>query len=131
MRVWGVADDRLIELRVEPAAGAGAGLCIEGLPEGRARTARDRVHAALVNSGLLGKVPSVTVRVRPAIPVGDTTDLDLPIAFALLGRMGRVPHGVGWIYAIGRLGLDGGLHADGLTGQATLNTALEVLVTPP
>ncbi|MEO8424648.1 MAG: magnesium chelatase domain-containing protein [Actinomycetota bacterium] len=110
VRVWGTVDDRLIELRAEPG-GAGSGIHIEGLPHGRARTTGDRVRAAIVNSGLLPREPAGVIRLDPPIAVGATSDLDLPIALAALAQLGVIRQ-VGWIFAGGRLGLDGRIHID-------------------
>lgn len=126
VRVWGVAEDRLIELLAERAPD-GAGMRIEGLPGDRVRTAADRVRAALVNSGLLREVPSVTLRVRPPLRAGATSDLDLPLALAVLAHAGLVASGLRWILATGRLGLDGTIHADDLTGPTTIVSVVTVL----
>lgn len=119
VRVWGVVEDRLIELRVEPATSA-VGIRIEGLPEGRARTTAERVRAALVNSGLVREAPPVSIRLQPGVPAGSTTDLDLALALAVLAGPGMLGTGLRWVLATGRLGLDGTVHAAGLTDRTTL-----------
>ncbi len=119
VRVWGVVGDRLIELRAEPAT-SGAGIRVEGLPEERTRTTADRVRAALVNSGLVRDVPPVAIRLEPPVRAGTTSDLDLALALAVLAGVGVIGSGLGWILATGRLGLDGTVHARGLTARTTL-----------
>jgi hypothetical protein len=56
VRVWGEVEDRLVELRFEPAP-PGTGLRVEGLAPGRGRTTADRVRAALINAGVLDEAP--------------------------------------------------------------------------
>jgi magnesium chelatase family protein len=109
VRVWGVVEDRLVEVRAEPGA-SGTGIRIEGLPADRVRTTADRVRAALVNTRLVGGTPAVTIRLEPAIPGGPTSELDLAIALALLASAGLLGSGLRWILASGRLGLNGSVH---------------------
>ncbi len=106
VRVWGVVEDRLIELRCE-SAGPDLGFGIVGLPQLRTRSTTDRVRAALVNSGLVREAPAVIVRLEPAVQAGTTSVLDLPIAVAALVHAGAIRDDLGWILASGRLGLDG------------------------
>lgn len=120
VRVWGVAEDRLIELRLEPAEDGGAGMRIEGLPDARAQTTADRVRAALLNSGLVGEAPTVAIRLDPVVTSGTTSDLDLPIALAALVWVSVIGTGLGWILAAGRLGLNGAVHAAGPEPPPTL-----------
>jgi len=119
VRVWGLVDDRLIDLRVEPLAGE-AGMRILGLSDKRARTTADRVRAAMVNSGLMQEAPGLTIRLEPSVPAGTTSDLDLAIALAALARVGQLGAGLRWILAIGRLGLDGTVHSRGLSERTSL-----------
>ncbi len=118
VRVWGVVEDRLIELRVEPLVSEG-GLQITGLPERITRTTADRVRAALLNSGLLPESPPVAIHLEPTVQPGATSDLDLALALAVLIQAGMIGAGLRWVLAIGRLGLDGAVHA-GLPERATL-----------
>lgn len=119
VRVWGVVDDRLIEVRSEALEGS-AEIRIEGLPEGRTRTTRDRVRAALVNSSLVPEVPPLSVRLEPAVRGPTTSDLDLPIALAVLVHVGVVHADVRWVLATGRLGLDGAVQRAELPERPTL-----------
>ena len=125
VRVWGVVGDRLIEVCVEPSAGAG--IQIEGLPESRTRTARDRVRATLFNSALVREDPYVVIRLEPAVRAGATSALDLALALGVLGGVGVIAPGVRWILATGRLGLDGMVHADGLAEWLSLSDVVESL----
>ena len=123
VRVWGVIEDRLIELRFEPVTGE-SGLRIVGLPGDRAGTTADRVRAALLNSGLVGEVPPAVIRLEPAVRAGTTSDLDLAIALAVLAGVGRIGEDVRWVLATGRLGLDGTVLARGVGGRLTLAEVL-------
>jgi magnesium chelatase family protein len=119
VRVWGLVDDRLIEMRVEPLGGE-AGMRILGLWDKRARTTADRVRAALVNSGLTQEAPRLTIRLEPPVLAGTTGDLDLAIALAALTGAGVLEAGLRWVLASGRLGLDGTVHARELAERTSL-----------
>jgi predicted ATPase with chaperone activity len=110
VRVWGVVEDLLIEVRGGPAL-PGTGITIEGLPPGRDRTTADRVLAALLNVELLVEAPSLALQVTPPVHAASTSELDLPLALAALARAGGLPAGLRWVFASGRLGLDGRVHA--------------------
>jgi hypothetical protein len=130
VRVWSGVEDRLIEVVAEP--GAEPGLRIEGLPDGRGRTAADRVRAAMVNSGLLEEAPGVVLRVEPSVQAGPRGDLDVALALAALAHVGVFRAGLGWIHASGRLRLDGVVHRAGLPGPLTLADVVSTLChTPP
>lgn len=126
VRVWGVVEDRLIEVRVEPAE-SGAGLRVEGVPEDRARTTADRIRAALINSELVREVPAAVVTLEPNLRAGCTSELDVSIALALLASVGRLCAHLRWVLATGRLGLDGAVESRDLpepTSIVTIVTAL-------
>ncbi len=110
VRVWSSVDDRLVEVVVEPSDH----LRVEGLPERRARTTVDRVRSAVVTSGLVEEVPACALSLVPALRSGPTCDLDLALALAVLVRAEVVPERLGWVFATGRLGLDGRVFAEGL-----------------
>jgi Subunit ChlI of Mg-chelatase len=129
VRVWGVAGERLVEVRVAPASG-GAGLVVTGLGETRVRTTSDRVRAALVNSGLVAEAPDATVHVDGAGSVGEPSILDLPIALAALTLTGRVGCGLRWIAANGRLGLDGTVFGPEPGGRHSLRDVVLECQTP-
>lgn len=129
VRVWGALEDRLIEVLVEPASG-GPGIQIVGLPENRRHTTADRVRAALVNSELVGEAPSVAIRLEPPVR-RRTSDLDLAIALAALIQAGHVQARLRWILAVGRLGLDGTVHAPGLVDRPSLADIVGALCRTP
>lgn len=89
-----------------------------GLPQwtlvGMAATAvkesRDRVQAAIVNSGFTVPPRRVTVNLQPGDLPKTGTAFDLPIALALLAASGQLdPDLLANVYAVGELGLDGQL----------------------
>lgn len=125
VRVWGAVGDRLIEVRTELIPEGGP-FRLEGLPAARLRTTADRVRAALVNTGLLRELPPAAVHLHPSVKGDGTSELDLPIALALLARTGAVA-GVRWILAGGRLGLDGRVHAVDLEMPASIVTVVTEL----
>ena len=81
-----------------------------GLPEAEVREARDRVRAALQQSGFEFPVSRVTLNLAPADLPKESGRFDLPIALAILAASGQIPAKVleGYEFA-GELGLDGQL----------------------
>jgi magnesium chelatase family protein len=85
---------------------------IVGLPAGSVRESRERVGAALANSGL--KIPPrrITTNLAPADVRKDGTAFDLPIALGILAATGQVPpQRVRELVVVGELGLDGSVRA--------------------
>jgi magnesium chelatase family protein len=81
---------------------------IVGLPAGEVKESRERVSAALTNSGF----PLPSRRITVSLSPGDTrkagTGFDLPIAVGLLVALGVVsPESVDGLAFLGELGLDG------------------------
>jgi magnesium chelatase family protein len=81
-----------------------------GLPAGEVKESRERVTAALSNSGFPVPPRRVTVSLSP----GDTrkagTGFDLPIAIGLLVALGEIPiAAVNELVFLGELGLDGAI----------------------
>jgi magnesium chelatase family protein len=85
---------------------------IVGLAAGAVKESRERVAAALANSGLVLPPRRVTVNLAPADMRKEGTAFDLPIALALLVATGQLPPDVlEDVVAVGELGLDGCLRA--------------------
>ena len=83
---------------------------IVGLASGAVKEARERVLAAVANSGF--EVPSrrVTVNLSPADVRKDGTAFDLPIALGLLVATGQLPAAAtDGLLVAGELGLNGGI----------------------
>ncbi|HEX8100821.1 MAG TPA: magnesium chelatase domain-containing protein [Actinomycetota bacterium] len=130
VRIWGVMDDRLIEVVVASTAD-GDGLVIEGLPEERRRTTRDRVAAALINSRLVKEVLGFRACLKPHVTGSPTSDLDLPLALAILLRVGTFGGGLRSVLATGRLGLDGTVFSRDFDRPTTLRDVVDHLCHTP
>jgi magnesium chelatase family protein len=97
----------VVEVEADLAAGL-PGLTLTGLPDAALSEARDRVRAALVNSGESWPNRRITVNLLPAALPKHGSVFDLAIAATVLAGAGELPlaplHGV---VLIGELGLDG------------------------
>ncbi len=83
---------------------------IVGLPAGAVKESRERVSAALLNSGFAVPPRRVTVNLAPGDQRKDGTAFDLPIALGYLAATDQLdPEALASIVAIGELGLDGTL----------------------
>jgi magnesium chelatase family protein len=80
-----------------------------GLPDGAVRESRERIMAALVNSGFEPPLRRITVNLAPAGEPKTGTGFDLPIALAILTAAGALVPAAGRrpVAALGELGLDG------------------------
>lgn len=79
----------LITVEVDIANGL-PGLEIVGLPDTAVRESRERVRAAIKNSGYDFPVRRITVNLAPADIKKDSSGLDLPIAIGILAASGQV-----------------------------------------
>ena len=81
-----------------------------GLPDGAVRESKERVRAALTNSGFFMPVNRITVNLAPADVRKEGAAFDLPMALGILAAAGAVNAeellGLG---VVGELALDGGL----------------------
>ena len=110
----------LVRVQAFPDA-TGGGISIEGLPAQAAGHTRDRLVAAIVNSGLPRPTRPVRLRVFPQpLPVGDS-GLDAAFALALLAADGQLPADPqAHLAVVGELGLNGTLRTvRGLPERAT------------
>lgn len=81
---------------------------IVGLAASAVRESRERVSAALVNSGFTLPPRRITINLAPADVRKDGTAYDLPIALGVLAGTGQLaPAALGHLVAMGELGLDG------------------------
>jgi magnesium chelatase family protein len=96
---------------VEVEADLSAGLpvvLITGLPDTALHEARDRVRAAVVNSGETWPNRRMTVNLLPAALPKHGSAFDLAIATAMLASAGELPIGpLEGVVLLGELGLDG------------------------
>jgi len=98
-------------VRVEVNLGSGLpSFAVVGLAEGAVREGRERVWAALQNSGFSIPPRKITVNLAPADIRKEGSAFDLPLALGLLAGAGRVPsHPFKGTAFVGELGLDGAL----------------------
>jgi len=83
---------------------------VVGMPDAACRESRDRVRAALGNSGLRWPQRRVTVNLAPSNVRKQGAGLDLPIAIAVLIADGQLPaEAVANLGMAGELGLDGSI----------------------
>ncbi|MDG4767204.1 YifB family Mg chelatase-like AAA ATPase [Solwaraspora sp. WMMD406] len=96
-----------VEVEADLAAGLPA-VIISGLPDTTLHEARDRVRAAIVNSGQHWPNRRITLNLLPATLPKIGSGFDLAIATALLGGAGELPlAAVDGVALLGELGLDG------------------------
>lgn len=83
-----------------------------GLPDNAVRESRERVSAAIKNSGFLFPPKKITVNLAPAAIKKEGAAFDLPVAIGLLTATGQVaPTSKKNIVLLGELALDGKLRA--------------------
>lgn len=98
-----------IIIRVEADIRRGIpGIDISGLADGAVREARERVRAAIRNSGFTFPQDRILVNLAPAGLKKDGPELDLPIAFAILAAAGLIPPPEG-LMVLGELELSGAI----------------------
>jgi len=86
------------------------GLLMVGLPDAAVQESRERVRAALRNSGLQMPLTRVIVNLAPADLRKEGPAFDLPIALAVLAASGQLdPRSLNGVWCAGELGLDGAL----------------------
>jgi magnesium chelatase family protein len=100
-----------VEVSVEVDIAPGLpGLQLVGLPDAAVQEARERVRAAIRNSGLKVPLTRVVVSLAPADLRKAGPSFDLPIALGLLVASGQlVPEQLQGIWSAAELGLDGRL----------------------
>jgi magnesium chelatase family protein len=79
-----------------------------GLPDAAVRESRDRVRAAIKNTGYLIPPTHITINLAPADLKKEGSGFDLPIAVGILGAYGALRVGdLSRFLLVGELGLDG------------------------
>jgi len=102
-------DAYLIDVEVDIASGLPV-FSIVGLPDTAVKESRDRVVAAIKNSGFDFPVKKITVNLAPADIKKEGGLFDLPIALGILAASGNIEKNkINNICAIGELSLDGKL----------------------
>jgi magnesium chelatase family protein len=102
---------RLIEVEADLSSGL-PGLTFTGLPDVAVTEARERIRAAVVNSGFGWPAQRITVALLPADVRKNGSVFDLALALAVLAAAGDIPpRAINDVVWIGELGLDGRLRA--------------------
>ncbi len=113
-------DALIVEVEVDIAKGLPAFVTV-GLPETAVKESRERVKAAIKNSGYAFPDNRITVNLAPAHIKKVGTGFDLPIAVGILAAMGRLPqNATDTCLFLGELSLDGRIKAV----QGSLSMAL-------
>jgi magnesium chelatase family protein len=108
--IVGVAG-RIVDVEVDHSQGL-PGFCLVGLPDAAVSESRDRVRAAVLNSGLPWPTQRVTVNLSPADLQKRGSGFDLALACALLLVQRRIPEqSLAGAVVLGELGLDGSVRA--------------------
>ena len=99
----------VVEVEADIANGL-VGMILVGLPDTALREARDRIRAAMVNSGEEWPQRKITVGLSPASLPKRGSWFDLAIAVGVLAAAGKVPRAaLDGVMFFGELGLDGRL----------------------
>ncbi|MDI3339319.1 MAG: YifB family Mg chelatase-like AAA ATPase [Sphaerobacter sp.] len=107
-------DGVLVEVEVDTGHGK-PGLTIVGLPDAAVQESRERVRAAIRNSGSRFPLGRITVNLAPADIRKEGPAYDLPIALGILVASGQVDADLRDTLVIGELSLDGSLrHTTGV-----------------
>ncbi|NLU31928.1 MAG: YifB family Mg chelatase-like AAA ATPase [Clostridiaceae bacterium] len=100
-------EGHLIEVEIDISNGI-PGFDVVGLAETSVKEARERVKAAIKNSGFRFPGQRITLNLAPADIRKDGTDYDLPIAIGILVAAGVIPEeSVKGYFISGELALDG------------------------
>ena len=101
-------EGHLVEVEADIAPGLPATI-LTGLPDTVLREARDRVRAAIVNSGESWPSAKITVGLYPAVLPKRSSAYDLAIAIAIMAANGDLPTPPEGTMFLAELGLDGRL----------------------
>jgi magnesium chelatase family protein len=117
-------DGALVQVEVDLATGLPA-FTIVGLPDAAVNEAKERVRAAIRNSGLAFPLKRITVNLAPADIRKEGPSYDLPMAVGVLRAGEQIvfddhPEGSRCLF-LGELGLDGALrHTNGILPMVAL-----------
>ena len=103
-------DGQLVEVEVDISPGMPR-FNIVGLPDSSVQESRERVRAAIRNSGAEFPMRRITVSLAPADIKKTGPAYDLPIAVGILVCSGQVPDAVNKSLFVGELSLDGKLRS--------------------
>jgi len=110
----------IVEVEVDISPGLPA-FNIVGLPDTAVQEAKERVRAAIKNSGLIFPTKRITVNLAPADMKKEGPSYDLPIAVGILICSSQLKDDVNKMVFLGELSLDGSLrHTHGILPMAAL-----------
>ena len=113
-------EGQLVQVEVDIAPGLPA-FNVVGLPDAAIQEARDRVRAAIRNSGCSFPMRRITVNLAPAELKKEGAAYDLPMAVAILLATEQVPAPAEPLLFLGELSLDGALrHTRGILPMVAL-----------
>jgi magnesium chelatase family protein len=114
-------EGELVGVEVDIAPGGLPNFLIVGLPDDAVREARERVRAAVRNSGLVFPLRRITVNLAPAELRKTGPSYDLPIAIGVLAASGQVQAETDGMLFLGELSLDGSLrHTNGILSMVAV-----------
>ena len=117
-------DGALIEVEVDLAPAQMPAFFIVGLPDTAVQEAKERVRAAIRNSGFKFPAKRITVNMAPADLRKEGPSYDLPIAVGILIASGQVDADVEGAVFLGELSLNGDVrHAHGVLPMVALARA--------
>jgi magnesium chelatase family protein len=119
-------EGHVVEVEADVAPGLPATI-VTGLPDTVLREARDRVRAAIINSGECWPASKITVGLYPAMLPKRGSAYDLAIAIAIMAANGDLPAPPESIIFLAELGLDGRLRpVPGVLPAALTATRAEI-----
>ena len=125
-------EGRIVEVEVDISAGLPA-FTVVGLPDTAVQESRERVRAAIRNSGFEFPMRRITVSLAPADLPKEGPSYDLPIAVGILGSSGQLDACLEDTALLGELSLEGHLrHTDGVLPMVGLarDQGLRVVAVP-
>lgn len=116
-------DGALVDVEVDVSSGQ-VGFTIVGLPDAAVQESRERVRAAIRNSGFTYPLKRITVNLAPADLRKEGPAYDLPIAVGLLMASEQLRADLSRALIIGELSLDGTVrHTNGVLPMAAVARA--------
>lgn len=126
-------DAYIVDVEVDLSFGI-ASFGVVGLPDSAVKESRERVQAAITNTGFAFPVNRIVVNLAPADIKKEGSAFDLPIAIGLLATMGMVQtENLDRYLFVGELSLDGSLrpiHGALSTAVVAKNHQLEGIILP-
>ncbi len=117
----------LVTVEVDISSGTLPSFTIVGLPDKAVDESKERVRAAIKNSGADFLARRITVNLAPADLPKEGPQYDLPIAVGLLLASGQLDVNIDNMLFVGELSLDGSLrHTNGILPLALLAKELKI-----